>query len=127
MNPTPISRADYEKLKKFEEGYKKLCEETGCSVGGCGCCGSPWVQVDGSNGPLIEDMQTNLLDDPACYTIVDGPDPYETIKALRINKVIEVSWHPNIKRLGIGQTIAIPAKGEEARKVCKFCNVCIKG
>lgn len=38
-----VSQEDYDNIKKFVEGYQKLKEETGCSIGSCGCCNSPWL------------------------------------------------------------------------------------
>lgn len=32
-----------EKLNKFLEDYKELCEKHGLFIDACGCCRSPWV------------------------------------------------------------------------------------
>ena len=34
-----------EKIKAFMIGLTKLTKETGVVIGGCGCCGSPYVSV----------------------------------------------------------------------------------
>lgn len=34
-----------ERTRCFIEALTKLCEEYGASIGGCGCCGSPWLTV----------------------------------------------------------------------------------
>ena len=37
-----------ENANRFLEGLTKLSNETGVKIGGCGCCGSPWL--DDCNG-----------------------------------------------------------------------------
>ena len=32
-----------ERIKKFVQGLFELAKETGIAVGGCGCCGSPYL------------------------------------------------------------------------------------
>lgn len=40
-----------ERLDKFLEELSELSNKYGFEIGGCGCCGSPWVQeIDGNFG-----------------------------------------------------------------------------
>ena len=45
-----------ERLDKFTEGVRELGKRWGFVIGGCGCCGSPW----------IEDTETNEHHDCMC-------------------------------------------------------------
>lgn len=38
-----------EKVTEFMDGLEALSRRTGVYVGGCGCCGSPYLCVDGAN------------------------------------------------------------------------------
>ena len=47
---------DREKLDKFLEELSKLSNKYGFVIGGCGCCGSPWVsKIDGKI--FIEELE----------------------------------------------------------------------
>ena len=40
-----------ERLDKFLEELSELTNKYGFVIGGCGCCGSPWVdEIDGDSG-----------------------------------------------------------------------------
>lgn len=41
---------DNEKLIEFLTELTKLTDKYGFEIGGCGCCGSPWVTSDGRDG-----------------------------------------------------------------------------
>ena len=45
-----VKRPDYaDKLEHFMEELLLLCEKYGYYIGGCGCCGSPWITDDKNN------------------------------------------------------------------------------
>lgn len=37
-----------DKAKEFLKEYEKLCQKYGIGIRGCGCCGSPYLQIDKS-------------------------------------------------------------------------------
>ena len=41
-----------EKIQRFLELLSSATRETGVSIGGCGCCGSPWVGEDTDIGDI---------------------------------------------------------------------------
>lgn len=45
---------DNEKLIEFLTELTKLTDKYGFEIGGCGCCGSPWVTSDGSRDGGVE-------------------------------------------------------------------------
>ena len=47
---------DREKLDKFLEELSKLSNKYGFVIGGCGCCGSPWVK-DVNSGVILDDLE----------------------------------------------------------------------
>ena len=47
---------DKEKLNEFLEELSKLSSKYGLVIGGCGCCGSPWVE-DVNSGVILNDLE----------------------------------------------------------------------
>lgn len=40
---------EQERLKELDQKLYDLFEEYGVEIGGCGCCGSPWLDAVGDN------------------------------------------------------------------------------
>lgn len=51
----PTSKAD-----KFLRDLKALCEKYNMEIGGCGCCGSPFVRDKKSKEYVAEDVNMEL-------------------------------------------------------------------
>lgn len=45
----PIIMTNKEKLDKFLEELSELSNKYGLTIGGCGCCGSPWIDETDCN------------------------------------------------------------------------------
>ncbi len=48
-----------ERITQFIEEYKVLCAKHTIHIGGCGCCGSPFIQ-DGLDFHLWEDEENDI-------------------------------------------------------------------
>lgn len=46
---------DNERLQAFLKELAKLTEEYGFEIGGCGCCGSPWL-IDHNGNMDVEEL-----------------------------------------------------------------------
>lgn len=44
------------RLVKFLNALDALCDEHGFDIGGCGCCGSPWVEDQRNEIPHMCDL-----------------------------------------------------------------------
>ena len=42
-----MKASESEKLSQFLAELRALCGRYGYKIGGCGCCGSPWIATDG--------------------------------------------------------------------------------
>lgn len=60
-----------EKLIEFLTELTKLTDRYGFEIGGCGCCGSPWV----TSSNREEALRLKYDDDKSCYR-VDLDDSY---------------------------------------------------
>jgi hypothetical protein len=54
-----------EKLIEFLTELTKLTDKYGFEIGGCGCCGSPWVTSDGGDGGV----ELKYDEEKFCYRI----------------------------------------------------------
>ena len=68
---------DNEKLIEFLTELTKLTYKYEFQIGGCGCCGSPWVIDDDGNGGV----RLGYDDEKCCYRVdlYDGYDYHEPI------------------------------------------------
>lgn len=56
---------DNKKLMEFLTELTKLTDKYGFEIGGCGCCGSPWViDDDGKGGVMLE-----YVEEKGCYRV----------------------------------------------------------
>ena len=44
------------KLEQFLNDLTELSKKYGFSIGGCGCCGSPWIFDEESRKIVVEDL-----------------------------------------------------------------------
>ena len=65
------------KLDKFLEELSALTKKYGIEIGGCGCCGSPWVTSDDRDGGV----RLEYDEEKGCYCVdlYDGYDYHEPI------------------------------------------------
>lgn len=68
---------DNEKLIEFLTELTKLTDKYGFQIGGCGCCGSPWVTSDGRDGGKC--LEWNEEKGCYCVDVYDGYDYHEPI------------------------------------------------
>lgn len=68
---------DNEKLIGFLTELTKLTDKYGFEIGGCGCCGSPWVTSDDKDGGV----ELTYDEEKCCYRVdlYKGYDYHEPI------------------------------------------------
>ncbi|MBX5436754.1 MAG: hypothetical protein IRZ33_06000 [Alicyclobacillaceae bacterium] len=59
-----------EKLQAFLDELSELTKRYGLIIGGCGCCGSPYVYGDDAGG---DHLQWNS--EEQCYYLITDADP----------------------------------------------------
>lgn len=52
-----------DKAKEFLKEYEKLCQKYGMGLRGCGCCGSPYLEVYNEKYDIIVDIDCINFED----------------------------------------------------------------
>lgn len=61
----------YEKLVAFAKDIRDICKKYNASINGCGCCGSPWVDLDDETVALEFYIDGNREESYIAFTRAD--------------------------------------------------------
>ena len=60
-------------IKEFLEEYEALCRKYGICLESCGCCDSPWIDNDASEGDIDSALEHLRIDDDYRKELTDEP------------------------------------------------------
>ena len=54
---------------EYLKEYEKLCKQYGKTIGGCGCCGSPFIELRNNDGRPYYVQDIELVDNKLNFTL----------------------------------------------------------